>query len=334
MIDANIPAIVYQRTGSFGAWTYQFVAGRTAEILGVPAHEAFGPAGLDPSARITTPIGNTCDSSYLAAVRNGGGAWSAEFRIRRRAAARSNGCAPPSGSRPRTVRDAFDRRLLDVTQEKLRGRTHPETRYDRDVLTALYSRDYFERAVALALERFAVEASVRRRQLSIDDFQRINDALGIEAGDRLLRLSPTPTLAAAPEAHVVARLGGHKFGVLAEIADPDAAPRSPADRQEPRAGAIAWERTRSRSRSARVAPCRGFAPRATDLMHDAGSALERARAEGGRLFRLYADEMTPESVMRVTIREALREALERDEFTLVYQPQIELATGRLPVARR
>jgi EAL domain-containing protein (putative c-di-GMP-specific phosphodiesterase class I) len=73
----------------------------------------------------------------------------------------------------------------------------------------------------------------------------------------------------------------------------------------------------------------GLEPRTTDLMHDAGSALERARADGGAVYRLYADAMTVESVRRVTIKEALHEALEHGGFKLAYQPKIDLASGRV-----
>jgi diguanylate cyclase (GGDEF)-like protein/PAS domain S-box-containing protein len=328
-IDANVPAIVYQRTGAYNNWVYQFVAGRTTEMLGLPVQEAFGPEGLDPSLYFNGDRERVA-VSYAQAVKNGGGAWSEEFRT------------TPRDGKVRWLRAAVQIEvkngretssigvLLDITAER-RERDRAQTAYDRDALTSLYSRDYFERAVALALERYASEKRLFTVVMfDIDDFHEVNDALGMAAGDCLLSLVADATLAAVPESASVARLGGDKFGVLAEVADTDAAPML-AERIVKALGRRFRVGTNeiNVTVSAGCALPMGFRARATDLMHDAGSALERASTEGFGTFRLYADEMTVESVMRVTIKEALRDALERNEFTLVYQPKIDLASGRV-----
>jgi diguanylate cyclase (GGDEF)-like protein len=328
-IDANVPVIVYRRTGKFSNWTYQFVAGRTTEMLGLPVEKAFGPSGLDPALYYEDDRARV-DASYMDTVRSGGGAWSAEFRINLRDGQVKWLRAAVTIEAENGAEQSSIGVLVDVTQEKLAGERARDA-YDRDALTALYSRDYFERAVGLAVERyrdgkrlFAVVA------FDIDDFHDVNDALGMKAGDELLRLVAAATLRAVPDAKVVARFGGDKFGVLAEIDDVDAAP------------ALAERIVKNVGRRYQVGPTEveitvsagcalptSILTRTTDLMHDAGSALGRAREEGSGSFRVYADEMTAESVMRVTLKEALRAALERNEFTLAYQPKIDLATGRV-----
>jgi diguanylate cyclase (GGDEF)-like protein len=328
-IDANVPVIVYRRTGSFGAWTYQFVAGRTTEMLGLPVQKAFGPSGLDPSlyyAGDRSPV----DASFMDTVRSGGGAWTSEFRIILHDGQIKWLRAAVTIEAENGAEKSSIGVLMDVTQEKLAGERAQDA-YDRDPLTALSSRDYFERAVELALERFGDQKRLFAVvAFDIDDFHEVNDALGMKAGDALLRLVAAATLHAVPEALVVARFGGDKFGVLAEIDDLGAAPLLgerivKALGRRYHVGANEVEITVS----AGCALPTSILARTTDLMHDAGSALERAREEGSGSFRLYADEMTAESVMRVTIKEALRDALERNELTLAYQAKIDVASGRV-----
>jgi diguanylate cyclase (GGDEF)-like protein len=329
-IEESVPAIVYRRMARNGGWEYPIVAGRTSEILGVPGNEAFTSIGLAPRLFLLESEREHIAASYAEKIAAGGGAWSGEFRISTprgdvkwiRAAVRIE----VGGGRETSSTGL----LLDVTEEKLASE-RVQHALDRDVLTALYSRDYFERAVALALECHAAGRSLFCVVIfQLDDFQEISDALGIGVGDHLLCLVGDAALAAAPEAEVVARLGAERFAVLADVPDIDGAAALAARivngvSRRHRVGTNEIEITVS----AGCALPAGFQPRATDLMHDAGSALERSRAEGGGMFRLYEGEMTLESVKRVTIREALREALERGEFRLAYQPKVELATGRV-----
>lgn len=328
-IDANVPAIVYRRTGKRDDWHYQFVAGRTAEILGLPVQEAFGRTGLDPGLYYGGD-GERVNASYVATVDTGGEAWSADFRIAPRGSEirwlRATVAIEVEGGQEKSSIGV----LLDVTEEK-RASLRADNANDRDGLTALYSRTYFERAVAAAIERYAAEQRLFAVVIfSIDDFHDVNDALGMNAGDQMLRLVAHAALDAVPEADVLARFAGDKFGVLAEVGSFDAVP------------AFAERIVKGVSRrytlgpneveisvSAGCALPTRFRAKATDLMHDAGSALARARSEGGGVFRLHTDEMTAESVSRVKIKEALREALESNGFRLVYQPKVDVASGRV-----
>jgi diguanylate cyclase (GGDEF)-like protein len=329
-IETNIPAMVYQRTASSGGgWEYPFVSGCSNEILGRPPQEVMGPEGFDPAIFCEGEYARVV-AAHAAAIESGGGAWCGEFRV----LARNGEMKWIRASVQVDVEDGREKSsigvLLDVTSEK-RAHGRAQDAQDRDMLTEVYSRDYFERAVASAIERFSAQKRLFAIVIfDIDDLCELNDAFGVDVGDRLLRLVADAALDSVPEAEVVARLGGDKFGILAEVADVEAAP------------ALAERVVKSLGRRYRVgtsevevtvsAGCAlptGYRTRATDLIHDAGSALERARSEGCGMSRLYTDEMTVESVMRVTIKEALREALGREEFTLVYQPKIDLASGRV-----
>ena len=72
----------------------------------------------------------------------------------------------------------------------------------------------------------------------------------------------------------------------------------------------------------------------TDLLKFADTAMYQAKAEGRNTYQLYNEAMDAEARSRATIVAALRKALERGEFRLVYQPRMSLADGASPASRR
>ncbi len=326
-VDAAVPAIIYTRTARGDGWHYAFVGGRGAELLGFSGVGPNAGAVIDPDVVFEADRERVV-ASYADAVSAGRGSWSEEFRVKAKGGVRwLRAAVEIRGEEGREASSLGV--LLDVTEEK-RAAERLALVHERDALTALYNRDYFERAVALAVERYAAEKRLFVVVIfAIDDFYEINDAHGVDAGDRLLKLVSGAALEAVRGDDIVARLGDRKFGILAEVKEVDEAHAfglrilNEIGRRY-RVGTSEIEI----SLSVGCALPTRFGARATDLMHDAGSALERARSEGGAKCRLYAEEMTVESVMRVTLKEGLRDALERSQFSLVYQPKIDLGTGR------
>jgi EAL domain-containing protein (putative c-di-GMP-specific phosphodiesterase class I) len=149
-------------------------------------------------------------------------------------------------------------------------------------------------------------------------------------GDDVLRAVGMTLSKDVKGAHDVARLDADKFAFVVDVKTVEEAMALAADAVNALGRSHKIEgHSIELSVSAGVAVPRHFTVGASDLMHDADSALERARSAGGGAFRLYSDEMGIESTARATLKEQLREAIDRGEFELHYQPKIDLATQRV-----
>jgi diguanylate cyclase (GGDEF)-like protein len=222
---------------------------------------------------------------------------------------------------------------LRATERDLRGRTEELERLSqRDDLTGLANRVRFGDRLEHALGRAArAGADVALVFLDLDGFKQINDRLGHEAGDELLRGVAERLTGAVRETDTVARLGGDEFAVLLEgLRDHEevvfaverlfASLRHPialvAQEVFPRASAgIALGPLDARSRQGLLA--------AADL------AMYRVKDSGGNAYRFFDLEMHERALERVAIEAELHRALERDELLLHYQPAVDLHTGRV-----
>ena len=213
-----------------------------------------------------------------------------------------------------------------------------------DSLTGLLNRPSYKERVAGALA-IAVREHHRLAVffLDLDNFGRINDTLGHELGDQLLRQVAERVHSCCAEAAnerdggsasggtAVARLGGDEFTVLLPSVD---------DPEE--ATALA-----RRILSAFVAPIQlgphevfvtcsiGIALYPTDgddvemLLAHADTAMYEAKKQGGNGYQVFARAMSASALQRLTLEADLRRALERDELLLHYQPIVHAATGAI-----
>ena len=222
-----------------------------------------------------------------------------------------------------TCRDITDKRR---GEERLRHLVH------HDDLTGIPNRllllDRLERAIAGAQREGEV---VSVMLLDLDGFKEVNDTLGHATGDRLLRAVAQRIAAAIRASDTLARLGGDEFAIV------HPAVRQPEDvaalgGQDPGHVRSTLRRSTARrctSRPASASPCsRRTGGDADDLLRNADLALYRAKAEGRGRFRFFEPAMDEAAQARRRLERELRQALERDELVLHYQPQLELATGR------
>lgn len=199
-----------------------------------------------------------------------------------------------------------------------------------DFLTGLANRAAFIERLHLAFARSRRGAGLFAvHYLDLDHFKDVNDTLGHPAGDVLLRAVADRLQGCVREVDLVARFGGDEFAVLQDditdvacvetlatkIGDILAAPFSIDGNQVHATASIG------------VVPfCADMeAPEA--MMMKADLALYRAKDEGRNQFRFHVAELDRQARERVTIGEDLRLAIERDEFELYYQPQLELGSG-------
>ncbi|WP_306606850.1 EAL domain-containing protein [Azonexus sp.] len=167
--------------------------------------------------------------------------------------------------------------------------------------------------------------------IDLDHFKTINDTLGHNVGDQLLVLVAKRLQQAVRESDIVARLGGDEFVVVLAGID------SESDVAEI-AGKIVTQLAapyRIAGTELRTSPSVGIcfypedAGETSELIKNADIAMYHAKASGRGNYQFYTEAMRAEVAERVTVEHELEIALEKGQFVLHYQPQVEPHTGRV-----
>ncbi len=201
-----------------------------------------------------------------------------------------------------------------------------------DVLTGLANRSLFLERVAQAMRSAA--AGKHRMALYLVDLERfknINDSLGRPAGDMLLRQVAEWLTLFLRDANLLARVGPDLFAILLPLVRQEG---DVARLLEKTMKAFLQHGFRLGQDELRVAAKVGIAVFPDDavdadaLFRNAEAALKKAKAAGDR-YLFYTQRMNDTVVGRLTLENQLRQALERQEYVLHYQPKINIATGLL-----
>jgi len=198
-----------------------------------------------------------------------------------------------------------------------------------DALTGLPNRAFLlERLAELSRERKNARLAVML--LDLDDFKRINDSKGHHAGDQLLIEIAARLENALGEGGLVTRLGGDEFAIVVPLAgdEHDVSPRIVALQAALAVPFLVDGDVVFTSCSIGVAfrGEEGASPAA--LLRDADTAMHRAKLQGRGGYEVFDHGMHTQAVERLRLDSRLRRALEREEFTLVYQPIVSLTSGR------
>ncbi|MFQ5894839.1 MAG: putative bifunctional diguanylate cyclase/phosphodiesterase [Nitrospinota bacterium] len=201
-----------------------------------------------------------------------------------------------------------------------------------DSLTSLPNRQLFyerlHQTVARA-KRHGTRAAIMF--LDLDEFKRVNDTLGHEAGDLLLQAVAQRMKGCLRESDMVARLAGDEFTVVLDDIT-----------QEQDAVRVAQTIIKAFSMPFKVegqelffTPSIGISLYPSDgtdveaLVKRADISMYRAKAEGGNGFKLYDRAMEALTFRRLRLENSLRKALEKGKLVLHYQPQADLTTGEI-----
>ncbi|MHB8253689.1 MAG: putative bifunctional diguanylate cyclase/phosphodiesterase [Acidiferrobacter sp.] len=215
---------------------------------------------------------------------------------------------------------------LDAAQDRLRTLAH----YDE--LTGLPNRTLFLRLLRAALDDSAHRNNLQALLfLDLDRFKHINDSLGHAAGDQLLLEMTTRLKQTARSGDLVARLSGDEFAVLlgnvGRVEDIEhiltrllTAMRAPVRIDTDQVCTQA-------SIGVTIFPFDETDPQS--LLRHADLAMYEAKRQGRDRWCLFEPSLDTATRNRQSLQQRLRKALENDLFTLYYQPQIELRTGRI-----
>ena len=199
-----------------------------------------------------------------------------------------------------------------------------------DVLTELPNRSLFLEWLNHALvtnngARLAVIC------IDIDRFKIINDTLGHAIGDRLLLLLARLLKGCLNKGDTVARLGGDEFGVLVEHI---ASPADVISRISKMLEALAQplridEHELYTTISIGVALAPDDGTDANTLLKNADAALYRAKEQGRHTYQFYSADLSDRASKQLGLETSLYRALEREEFYLCYQTQVDIETGQV-----
>jgi diguanylate cyclase (GGDEF)-like protein/PAS domain S-box-containing protein len=201
---------------------------------------------------------------------------------------------------------------------------------EHDFLTDLPNRlllnDRLGQAIALAQRH---KGHVAVLLLDLDGFKHINDSLGHLVGDKLLESVAHRLLACIRTPDTVSRQGGDEFVlVLQEVQGPEDAAVTARRVLKAVSKAHSIDEHNlfvTASIGVSMYPADGL--NAESLLKNADTAMYQAKDNGRQCCKFFEPAMNIRAVERQTIEEDLRYALERNEFTLDYQPKIDIGTG-------
>lgn len=220
---------------------------------------------------------------------------------------------------------------LDITARK---RAEAQLMYQarHDHLTALPNRAAFcERLNAELSHSPPTGSPFALHLIDLDRFKHVNDGLGHGFGDQLLQVVAKRLLMAVREQDLVARLGGDEFAILQiAVAEHDAAVQL-ANRVK----RLLLEpmkidgRTVSATASIGITRYPADGQNAEELLQNADLAMYKVKADRGNGYAFFSPDLRLRARDAIRAQSSLRQALERNEFVLHYQPQIDLHSGQL-----
>ncbi|RYY43672.1 MAG: EAL domain-containing protein [Sphingomonadales bacterium] len=228
-------------------------------------------------------------------------------------------------------RASFGAIMRDITER----RSHEDRLFHlahHDALTGLPNRTVVFRRTA---EAMAADEPIHLLLVDLDGFKSVNDTIGHRAGDLLLNEVAARLLNCVQGVDTVARLGGDEFAVLMSARDPVAS--GPVDPGFVAGGILAALAAPFRvdgqpihiTASIGIASTPDHAATPEELLSNADLAMYQAKREGRRCHRVFTEALRHDALRRRAYEGELRRALDREEFVLFYQPQVDLADGRL-----
>ncbi|MEA1891387.1 MAG: EAL domain-containing protein, partial [Campylobacterota bacterium] len=226
------------------------------------------------------------------------------------------------------LEDKIDNRTKELKSQSeiLKHQAH------HDALTGLPNRILFNDRLEQAIEKAKREnTKIALLFIDLDHFKEINDSLGHEAGDKVLKVTTNRLSTTIREEDTLARLGGDEFTIILEgLRQGQNASFLASKIIEALEQPIDIEKNTlyvSSSIGISIYPDDGLL--AQDLLKFADSAMYKAKDEGRNNYQYYSSEMTELAFERVVMETALRDAIKNEELIVYYQPQVDGVTNKL-----
>jgi len=243
--------------------------------------------------------------------------------------------AVKSGAQDYLVKGKIDSALLmkamQYSIERKRYQEELERQANYDALTGLPNRHLLNDRLKQAVFAQRNARSIAVVFIDLDHFKVINDSLGHNFGDEVLRHVGERLTAAVRDGDTVARLGGDEFVlILSDQTREDVIFRTMrrliGKVSEP---IMIGERELNITCSAGISLYPQDGPDVQTLLKNADAAMYRAKSQGRNTFQFYTAEMNELANERLTMEQSLRRAIDRDELLLHYQPRLNLRTGKV-----
>ena len=201
-----------------------------------------------------------------------------------------------------------------------------------DTLTGLANRRLFRNRLDHVINNLNREgSSLGLILLDMDHFKNINDSLGHDAGDSLLTIIAERLQQCVRASDTVARLGGDEFAIILPSINTSLATSHIAEKilLALKIPIILQEKEIRITVSAGISMAPDDGLDAETLIKNSDLALYRAKGQGRNNYQFFTEEMNTELLNRLALIEDLRHAIHAEEFSLAFQPQVDISNGRL-----
>ncbi|PSF38362.1 diguanylate cyclase [Aphanothece hegewaldii CCALA 016] len=221
--------------------------------------------------------------------------------------------------------------IFDITERK---QTEQKLKYQafHDLLTGLPNRAWFSKQLLISLEQAKRNKNVIAVIfIDLDGFKNINDSLGHSFGDQVLQHFAKRLVNCLRGGDTVARWGGDEFTILlpqmrAEEDTIKLAQRILDSLKQP---FIIKEHQFYLKTSIGIAVYPKDGEDAETLLKNADAALYRAKEKGRNRYQFYSSTITSKAFLLIKLENWLHQAIKKNEFTLHYQPQVNILTGEI-----
>ena len=221
--------------------------------------------------------------------------------------------------------------IADISDIK-KGQDRMERMAFYDTLTDLVNRRLFQERLEQAIERSVrSQKSAALLYLDLDNFKRVNDTLGHQVGDHLLKEVAARLKACVRAEDTVGRTGGDEFNILlSEIGSPtDAGMVAQKILNHLREPIQVSGHPLIVTTSIGITVIPGDSQDPNELMRNADLAMYKAKERGRNNYQFYSNDLNTNAAKRLRTEYEIRQAIDRDEFVLFYQPKVALSNRQI-----